>query len=215
MATRTVCELRAAAQGQRHGPQCRRRSSSQTTYYYGEAYMPSCSWRQRHRDLNHLCYASVTARRLCQPNPRVAKTRVDGYGSGFIRGGASAVIAEGTRDIGYFINALFNGHMTVDAMWKAIHLQQQLISYASSRSAGYTSELDPNVQSRPTAAAAAAAAARRSTTARWSPSRRQPRTTSSTDTLSRSSARAGPTTRSPRWYAWSIRGTAPLGRWAD
>jgi len=123
-------------------------SSSQTTYYYGEAYMAQLQLAPNAIViLNHLCYASGNSEGgYANPTLAVAKTRVDGYGSGFIRGGASAVIAEGTRDIGYFINALFNGHMTVDALWKGDPtFNNNVISYASSRSAGYTSELDPNV----------------------------------------------------------------------
>ena len=123
-------------------------TSSSTTYYYGEAYMAQLQLAPNAIViLNHLCYASGNSESgYANPTLAVAKTRVDGYGSGFIRGGAAAVIAEGTRDIGYFINALFNGHMTVDAMWKGDPtFNDHVISYASSRSAGYTSELDPNV----------------------------------------------------------------------
>jgi hypothetical protein len=128
-------------------------TSSSTTYYYGEAYMAQLQLAPNAIViLNHLCYASGNSESgYANPTLAVAKTRVDGYGSGFIRGGASAVIAEGTRDIGYFINALFNGHMTVDAMWKGDpSFNGNVISYASSRSAGYTSELDPNVANPPT-----------------------------------------------------------------
>ena len=188
-------------------------TSSSTTYYYGEAYMAQLQLAPNAIViLNHLCYASGNSESgYANPTLAVAKTRVDGYGSGFIRGGAAAVIAEGTRDIGYFINALFNGHETVDAMWKGDPtFNSHVISYASSRSAGYTSELDPNVANPPPAAVAA-----RSTTARWSPSRPRTRMPSSVARPRRSSARAGPSTRSPRWYAWSIRGPPLSGRWAD
>jgi hypothetical protein len=127
-------------------------SSSQTTYYYGEAYMAQLQLAPNAIViLNHLCYASGNSEGgLANPTLAVAETRVDGYASGFIRGGASAVIAEGTRDIGYFIDTLFNGHETVDAMWKGDpSFNGNVISYASSRSAGYTSQLDPNVANPP------------------------------------------------------------------
>ena len=123
-------------------------TSSSSTYYYGEAYMAQLQLAPNAIVLlNHLCYASGNSESgYANPTLAVAKTRVDGYGSGFIRGGAAAVMAEGTRDIGYFINALFNGHETVDAMWKGDPtFNNHVISYASSRSAGYTYELDPNV----------------------------------------------------------------------
>ena len=53
---------------------------------------------------------------MANPTLAVAKTRVDGYASGFIRGGAGAVIAEGTNSIGYYIDTIFSGHTTLDGI---------------------------------------------------------------------------------------------------
>jgi hypothetical protein len=123
-------------------------SSDSTTYYYGEAYMAQL---QLAPDalviLNHLCYASGNSEGgVANPTLAVAETRLDGYASGFIRGGAKTVIAEGINDIGYYIDTVFNGHTTVDAMWKGSpSFHDNVISWNSSRNSGYTSQVDPNV----------------------------------------------------------------------
>jgi hypothetical protein len=123
-------------------------SSDSRTYYYGENYMAQLELAPNALViLNHLCYASGDSENgLPNPTLAVAKTRVDGYASGFIRGGAKAVIAEGTNGISYYIDTLFSGHTTVDAMWKgAPSFHNNVISYTSSRNPGYTSQMDPNV----------------------------------------------------------------------
>jgi len=128
-------------------------SSSTVTTYYGENYMAQLQLAPNALVLlNHLCYASGNSESgYANPSQAVAKTRVDGYGSGFIRGGAKTVIAEGTNDLSYYIDTVFNGHTTVDAMWKGSRsFNNNVISYASSRSAGYTSQIDPEVADPPT-----------------------------------------------------------------
>jgi hypothetical protein len=123
-------------------------SSSTVTTYYGENYMAQLQLAPGALVLlNHLCYASGNSESgYANPALSTAKTRVDGYGSGFIRGGAKTVIAEGLDDLNYYIDTVFNGHTTVDAMWKGSRtFNNNVISYASTRSAGYTSELDPDV----------------------------------------------------------------------
>ena len=123
-------------------------SSDSRTYYYGENYMAQLGLAPNAVViLNHLCYASGNSESgLANPTLAVAKTRVDGYASGFIRGGAGAVIAEGTNSIGYYIDTIFSGHTTLDAMWKAApSFHDNVISYASSRNPGHTSQMDPNV----------------------------------------------------------------------
>jgi len=70
--------------------------------------------------LNHLCYASGdTEWGQGVPTQAVAEQRVDGYASGFLRGGAKAVIAEGVDDIGPYIDGLFTAHSTIDSVWKS------------------------------------------------------------------------------------------------
>ena len=125
-------------------------SSDTRTFYYGENYMAQLGLAPNAVViLNHLCYASGNSEGG-YPNPTLldAQTRVDGYASGFIRGGAKAVIAQGGGDISYYVDTLFAGHTTVDAMWKAAHsFHNNVISYASSRNPGYTSQMDPNSDS--------------------------------------------------------------------
>ncbi len=97
-------------------------TSSSTTYYYGEAYMAQLQLAPNAMViLNHLCYASGNSEGGCrQPN---ARRRPDAgrrlwlrLHSGRRRGRHRR---RASHDIGYYIDALFNGHMTVDAMWKS------------------------------------------------------------------------------------------------
>lgn len=123
-------------------------SSDTKTYYYGENYMAQLGLAPNAVViLNHLCYASGDSESgYGNPTLSVAKTRVDGYASGFIRGGAKAVIAEGLNDISYYVDALFAGHTSVDSMWKgAPSFHNNVISYASSRNPGFTSQMDPSL----------------------------------------------------------------------
>ncbi len=123
-------------------------SSGAPAKYYGENYMAQLGLAPNAVVLlNHLCYASGNSEPGAgKPTLSVAKTRVDGYASGFIRGGAKTVIAEGIDDISYYIDSLFSGHTTVDAMWnKAPSFHNNVISYASSRNPGFTSQMDPNL----------------------------------------------------------------------
>jgi hypothetical protein len=122
-------------------------SSDTKTYYYGENYMAQLGLAPNAVViLNHLCYASGNSESgNGEPTLSDAETRVDGYASGFIRGGAQGVIAEGLNDISYYIDTLFTGHTTLDAMWKGSpSFNNDVVSYASSRNPGYTSQLDPS-----------------------------------------------------------------------
>jgi hypothetical protein len=123
--------------------------TSGKTYYYGEAYMAQLSLApDAIVILNHLCYASgnnESGRGL--PTVSVAHTRIEGYASGFLRGGARAVIAEGLNDISYYIDQLFaTPATTVDAMWKsAPSAHDHFVSWDSSRNPGYTANSDPDL----------------------------------------------------------------------
>lgn len=128
-------------------------SSGAASTYYGANYMAQLQLAPNALViLNHLCYASGNSESAyANPSLAVAEMRVDGYGAGFLRGGAKAVIAEGTRDISYYIDTVFTGHTTVDWMWKhAPSFHGNVISYTSTRpSAEYTSQLDPEVHVNP------------------------------------------------------------------
>jgi hypothetical protein len=122
--------------------------TSGKTYYYGESYMAQLGLAPNALVmLNHLCYASGNSESGAgNPTVTVAHTRIDGYGSGFIRGGARAVLVEGLNDLSYYINTLYTGHTTVDAMWKASPtFNNHVVSWASTRNPGFTSQSDPQL----------------------------------------------------------------------
>jgi hypothetical protein len=97
--------------------------------------------------LNHLCYASGDSEGgRGNPTLDVAKTRVDGYASGFLRGGASVVIAEGMGSLSPYIDALFTTHQTIDQLWKTYPgFHDHVEGWANTMSPGYGSQIDPNL----------------------------------------------------------------------
>jgi hypothetical protein len=118
------------------------------TQYYGENYMALLGLAPNAVVfLNHLCYASGDSepgRGL--PTFSVAQQRVDGYASGFLRGGAKAVIAQGMSSLADYITGLFTSHSTIDAIWKASgNFHNHLTSWASTRSPGFTTQIDPDL----------------------------------------------------------------------
>ncbi|MGD0862240.1 MAG: hypothetical protein ABSA21_05705 [Candidatus Limnocylindrales bacterium] len=122
--------------------------TANVTYYFGENYMAQLDLAPNALViLNHLCYASGNNEPgLGLPSVSVAHTRIDGYASGFIRGGARAVIAEALNSISYYIDTVFTGHTTVDAMWKsAPSFNDNVVSWTSTQNPGFTSESDPSL----------------------------------------------------------------------
>jgi hypothetical protein len=121
--------------------------SDSYTQYYGENYMAQLGLAPNAVViLNHLCYASGDSEGgTGLPTLSVAQTRVDGYASGFLRGNARAVIAEGINDLSPYVDALFTKTETIDQMWKAYTWNHgNFSSWASTRSSGYTSQIDPD-----------------------------------------------------------------------
>ena len=96
--------------------------------------------------LNHLCYASGNSEPgNADPTLTVARQRVDNYASAFLAAGARAVIAAGHETAGYYIRSLFTTHQTVEAMWRAApNFHNHVMTYASSRSPGYSYLMDPD-----------------------------------------------------------------------
>jgi hypothetical protein len=116
--------------------------------YYGENYMAQLGLAPNALViLNHLCYASGDSepgRGL--PSLSVAEQRVDNYASGFLRGNARAVIAEGMYDLNPYIDGLFTTQETIDQLWKTYPwFHNHVTAWGSTRSPGYTSEIDPDV----------------------------------------------------------------------
>ena len=95
--------------------------------------------------LFHLCYASGNSEPgNADPSLAVAKQRVDNYAAAFLKAGARAVIADGHSHDPYYIRALFTTRQSIDAYWRgAPDFHNHVASYASSRSAGYTFQMDP------------------------------------------------------------------------
>jgi hypothetical protein len=115
--------------------------------YYGENYMAQLNLAPNAVVLlNHLCYASGDSEwGLHAPTLAVAQTRVDGYASGFLRGNARAVIAEGLGSISPYIDAIFSTHQTIDQVWKSVpNFHNHVTSWGSTRNSGYTSQIDPD-----------------------------------------------------------------------
>jgi hypothetical protein len=122
--------------------------SDSNTQYYGENYMAQLGLAVNAVVLlNHLCYASGDNEwGAGLPSLSTAQTRVDGYASGFLRGNARAVIAEGLGDLGPYIDAIFTAHEPIDQMWKTYPgFNNHLSTWASTRNSGFISAIDPSI----------------------------------------------------------------------
>ena len=129
-----------------------------TTKYYGEHYLATYIHLAPNAVviLAHLCYSAGNSEEG-QPDPTltVAKQRVDNMAAGWIAAGARAVIAEvyGQGLYGgaaWYVRQLFTTHRTVDSMWRADpNFNNHVISFASTRSSGYTAEMDPDGVNKP------------------------------------------------------------------
>jgi flagellar hook assembly protein FlgD len=95
--------------------------------------------------LFHLCYASGNSEPgNADPGLATAKQRVDNYASAFLKAGARAVIANGHSQDPYYIRALFTTRQSIDAYWRgAPDFHNHVATYTSSRSPGYTFQMDP------------------------------------------------------------------------
>ena len=70
--------------------------------------------------LNRLCYASGNAEPgMAEPSWSTAVERVDNYGAGFLRTGASVVMADGHTSLGYELARLFGPSRPVYWTWTA------------------------------------------------------------------------------------------------
>lgn len=95
--------------------------------------------------LHHLCYASGnTEPGLPEGTFGQAKLRVDNYAAGFIRAGASAVIAEALSSPAYNVRAILAGGRSIDRIWRnAPTANGNFLAFASNRSPGYVAQMDP------------------------------------------------------------------------
>jgi len=99
--------------------------------------------------LGNLCYASGNSE-PGNPNPTVsvAHQRIDNYAAGFLKGGAKAVIADGHGGLVSYIHGLFTTSQTIHDLWRSVpDFHNHEVSFASSRSPGYTAYSDPDTTS--------------------------------------------------------------------
>jgi hypothetical protein len=95
--------------------------------------------------LNHLCYASgLTEPGLPEGTLAQAKQRVDNFAAGFIKAGASAVIAEAYTSPSRYVAAILGSKRSIEALWRSSPTANgNAFSYPSERSDGYVAMMDP------------------------------------------------------------------------
>jgi flagellar hook assembly protein FlgD len=96
--------------------------------------------------LHHLCYASGNSEPgHPEPSVSVARQRADNYAAGFLKAGASAVLADGHAGAERYLHDLFTTHQTIDDMWRnQSNANGNFVSFASARTPGTTVHQDPN-----------------------------------------------------------------------
>jgi flagellar hook assembly protein FlgD len=114
--------------------------------YYGEPYVSTLDLAPNAIViLNHLCYASGNSEPgNPEPSVSVARQRADNYAAGFLKAGASAVIADGHAGSEIYVRALFTSHQSVESMWRSVPGQNgHVVSFPSARTANTTVYQDP------------------------------------------------------------------------
>lgn len=115
--------------------------------YFGEARIAESIRLARNAVvlLNHLCYASGnTEPGLPEGTLDMARQRVDNFAAGFIRAGASAVIAEAQASPNYMLRAVLRGRGGIEAAWRAAPTaNDNTFAFDSVRSKGYVAQMDP------------------------------------------------------------------------
>ncbi len=99
--------------------------------------------------LGNLCYASGNSEPgNPAPSVSVAHQRIDNYAAGFIKGGAKAVIADGHGGLVSYIHGLFTSAQTIHDLWRSVpNFHDHEVSFASTRTSGYTAYSDPDTTS--------------------------------------------------------------------
>jgi flagellar hook assembly protein FlgD len=114
--------------------------------YYGEPYVASLKLAPGAIViLNHLCYASGNSEPgNPQPSVAVARQRADNYAAGFLKAGASAVLAEGLNGAERYMRDLFTTHQTLEQMWRTESIANgNFVNFPSTRTPGATVYQDP------------------------------------------------------------------------
>src|SRR6185436_7252269 len=115
--------------------------------YYGEPYMASMDLAPGAIVLlHHLCYASGNSEPGdAEPSIATARKRADNYATGFLKAGASAVIADGHAGAERYLRALFTTHQSIEDMWRTMpNRNGNVVSFPSMRTPGVTVFQDPN-----------------------------------------------------------------------
>lgn len=115
--------------------------------YYGEPYVSTLDLAHGAIVLlHHLCYAAGNSEPgKAQPTVSVARQRLDNYAAGFLKAGASAVIADGHRGPVDYLRALFTTHRTIEQLWRAQpNANGHVVTFDSSRTPGATAFSDPD-----------------------------------------------------------------------
>jgi hypothetical protein len=115
--------------------------------YYGEPYVSTLDLAPNAIVLlHHLCYASGNSEPGgAEPTLSVARQRADNYAAGFLKAGASAVIADGHAGAEGYLRALFTTHQSIEAMWRGQpNANGNVRSFPSARTPGATVLQDPN-----------------------------------------------------------------------
>ena len=117
------------------------------TKYYGEDYVKTLKVQKNAVViLNRLCYASGDSEwGRANPTKTTAKKRVDNYGAGFLRSGASAVFANGIDSASSIVKSLLIGDRTLGEIFRAdpAWTGTRDFKFASSRTPGTTAWMDP------------------------------------------------------------------------
>ncbi len=123
-------------------------TDNSTTQYWGEYYIgrevklaPNAVVL-----LNHLCYASGNSEPgKPAPTLAVARQRADNMTAGWLKAGARAVVAEAHFGPAWYVRQLFTTHKTIDQIFHdSPTFNDRAFTFASSRTAGATVEMDPN-----------------------------------------------------------------------
>ncbi len=115
--------------------------------YFGEAAIASQVKLARDAVvlLNHLCYASGNSEPgVAEGSLDTAKQRVDNFAAGFIKAGASAVLADAYASPTAYLASILGGRKSLDSIWRrAADANGNAFAFESRRSPGFVAQMDP------------------------------------------------------------------------
>ncbi len=123
--------------------------SDNVAKYYGENYMANGIRLAKNAVviLSHLCYASGNSESgYPEPTYAVARERIDGFASGFLRAGARAVIADVWNSaVVSHIKSILTTDQTIGSMWKnSVSNHGHQMPFTPARNPAYKAIMDPN-----------------------------------------------------------------------